>query len=467
MTSPRHDTVAPLDSAARITRIDALRGTALFGILIANVRQMFLPWDVASFDVPSASSSVLGWLDWGFFDALVDTKFITLFSLLFGISFALQFDRLEERSADFAGIYLRRLAVLALFGLLHGIVLYPAEVLAPYAVAGLMLFAVRGFSTDNLYRIGLVLLGTTVVWGFQIGALGRVSMSISLATLVLLAITAKALWSRSWQVTLVVMSLVIAAAIVALLVRWPPDAWGTSVTSEYAAARQHLAALRSAEPSSWPREFMVRQQDSFTALLRLHVAQYSSTLTYFGVLLVWRTLGLFMIGAALLRSGVIENTSVSTWQRVSVIGLAIGLPASLIATILQGREIQGLSDWRWPEWLHVFSAFPLAIGFGSRVLLNELRGRRRWWYGPIESAGRMALSNYVGQSLVMAALAESWGFGLYGKLGGPALTALACGVFFGLAMLSHAWLQHFRMGPLEWLWRCGTYWRWLPLRRAT
>ena len=78
----------------------------------------------------------------------------------------------------------------------------------------------------------------------------------------------------------------------------------------------------------------------------------------------------------------------------------------------------------------------------------------------------MALTNYVGQSLVMATLAEPWGFGMYGRLSGPELTALAFVVFAALASLSHAWLRHYRIGPLEWLWRCGTYWRWLPIRQA-
>jgi uncharacterized protein len=66
----------------------------------------------------------------------------------------------------------------------------------------------------------------------------------------------------------------------------------------------------------------------------------------------------------------------------------------------------------------------------------------------------------------MASLAEPWGLALYGRLSGPELSALACVVFVVLASLSHVWLTRFRMGPLEWLWRCGTYWNWLPNRRT-
>jgi uncharacterized protein len=425
---------------------------------------MFLPWDIGAFAVHSGHGEVLAWLDWGFFDALVDQKFITLFSLLFGAGFALQDERLARAGGDFKGIYLRRLAILALFGLPHGLLLYPAEVLLPYAVAGLMMLGLRGLSTDNLFRVGLVLVAATIVWGFQIGALGRVSPSITIAAVVALALVARQLWTRSWPLTLAAMSLVVVVAMLVLLARWDPQDWGESVASEHARAQQQYAAMQQPDPDAWPPEYKARQQEDFRALLGLHGNQYGLVLAYFGIIQIWRTLGLFLLGAAIHRSGILTGASLAAWRRVAAIGLGIGLPATAVATVVQFREIHGLSDWRWPEWLHVFSTFPLAIGFGARVIISEKLGQRRWWYGLMESAGRMALSNYVGQSIVMALLAEPWGFGLYGRLGGPELTALAFGVFSMLALLSHAWLKRYRMGPLEWLWRCGTYRRWLPNR---
>ena len=457
---------APIEPGARIASLDALRGVALLGILVANVRQMFLPMDIASFAVPGREGELVGWLDWGFFDALVDLKFITLFSLLFGASFALQAEHIGRADGSYSTIYLRRLAILGVLGILHGLLLYPAEVLLPYAVAGLLLYAVRGLGTTNLYRIGIVLVATTIVWGFQIGSLGKVSPPITVASAAAFSLAMVLLWGRSWRLALGAVAAIMLAAVAALVLRWDPHTWGASIASEYAAAMRGLAAMRIGNPGSWPEEFSVRQSGGFQQLLDLHAHQYSMVLLFFGIALLWRTLGLFMIGAALFRSGVLTRSSPSTWRRVSMVGLGIGLPLSLLATVLQSREIHGLSDWRWPEWLHVASAFPLAIGFGARVMLNEHIGRRLWWYSRMESAGRMALTNYLAQSLLMASLAESWGLGLYGRLSGPQLTALAIAVFVLLASLSHSWLRHYRMGPLEWLWRCGTYWRWLPNRLA-
>lgn len=457
---------APTEPGARIAALDALRGVALLGILIANVRQMFLPWNVAEFAVPGRQGELAGWVDWGFFHAIVDLKFITLFSLIFGASFALHSGRVATQDG-YSSIYLRRLAILAVLGILHGLLLYPAEVLLPYAVAGLLMYSMRSLSVANLYRIGIVLIVTTIVWGFQIGSIGKVSPAITCATLAACSLTVAFLWTRNWRLALAAVTAIMLAAVLALMLRWDPQAWTAGVASEHAIAARDLAAMRTPDATSWPAEFSARQLDGFRELFQLHAHQYSLILAYFGIALLWRTLGLFMIGAALVRSGVVAGAQPATWRRVSAIGLGIGLPLTLFATWLHAREIQGLSDWRWPEWLHVASAFPLAIGFGARVMLNEQLGRRRWWYSRMESAGRMALTNYVGQSLVMCLLAEPWGAGLYGKLSGPELTALAFVVFAALASLSHAWLRHHRMGPLEWLWRCGTYWSWLPNRRAS
>lgn len=457
---------APVEPGDRIASLDALRGVALLGMLVANVRQMFLPWDVARFAVPGREGKLVGWLDWGFFDAVVDLKFITLFSLLFGASFALQAQHIERATGKYSAIYLRRLATLGALGILHSLLLYPAGVLLPYACAGLLLYAARKMNTANLYRVGTVLVATTIVWGFQIGSLGKVAPLITIASAAAFSLAMTLLWERSWQQALGAVAAIMVASVAALVLRWDPHSWGASVASVYASAMHGLAAMRTGDPSSWPAEFAARQSGGFRQLLALYGQQYSMLLLFFGAALLWRTLGLFMIGAALFRSGVLTGSSPSTWRRVSLVGLGIGLPLSLLATVLQSREIHGLSDWRWPEWLHVASTFPLAIGFGARVMLNEHIGRRHWWYSRMESAGRMAITNYVGQSLLMASLAEPWGFGLYGRLSGPELTALAIVVFMLLASLSHSWLKHYRMGPLEWLWRCGTYWRWLPNRHT-
>ena len=186
----------PAEDSARIAWLDAVRGFALLGILWANVRQMFLPFDVGGFPVALGGSERLAWLDWQVFHALIDLKFLTLFSLLFGVSFALQQQRLDARGSGFTGIYLRRVLILALLGVVHGLLLYSAEVLLVYAIAGLLLLTLRGWPTGRLLQAGLCLLGVTLIWGYQIGSLGSVSLGITFASTVMLVTVIVLLWRR-------------------------------------------------------------------------------------------------------------------------------------------------------------------------------------------------------------------------------------------------------------------------------
>jgi uncharacterized protein len=459
----------PVDSGARIAQLDALRGFALLGILWANVRQMFVPFDAGSYAIALGGSERLAWLDWQLFHSLVDLKFLTLFSVLFGIGFALQCERITEHGGRFAGTYLRRVLILALFGVTHGLLLYSAEVLLLYAVAGLLLLGMRNWPTDRLLKGGLWLLGVTLLWGYQISALGGASLAITVTSAVVLAAVTFSAWQDSRRVALVAWTIVLIAAAITLTVHFAGSTPEDAVANDYRAARQQLAVIESGAENgvpgeAEPREWRVRQGGSFAALVRLHVEQYAQALFYFAIFLLWKTLALFMIGAGLFRSGFIAQTRSTSWLRVARVGLAIGLPLTLLATWLEGREALGVMDWRWPAFLHAFSALPLAAGMAGVVFVLRERPSHRWLWNRIESAGRMALTNYIGQSLVIAALAEPWGFGLYGHLSGTQMTATALIVYALLAEASFRWLKHYRMGPLEWLWRCGTYWRWLPIR---
>ncbi len=456
----------PAEDSARISWLDALRGFALLGILWANVRQMFLPFDAGSFAVALGGSERLAWLDWQVFHALIDLKFLTLFSLLFGVSFALQCQRLDARGQGFTGIYLRRVLILALFGVAHGLLLYSAEVLLVYAIAGLLLLTMRSWPAGRLLPAGLILLGVTLVWGYQIGSLGSASLVITLVSTVMLAAVTLLLWPRSRALALAAWTAVLLAAAVTLTLHFSGSNPEDALAKEYRAAQEQLAAIAGDPVAIAPDEWQARQAGDFSVLLRLHAAQYTQLLLYLAVFLLWRTLALFMIGAGIFRSGFIADGSAAEWWRVARIGLGVGLPLSLLATWLTQRELLGAVDWRWPEFLHTLSALPLAAGLAGLVFLWRARPGQRWLWSRVEAAGRTALTNYIGQSFVIAWLAEPWGFGLYGKLNGVEMTAIAVVVYALLAEGSYLWLRYFRLGPLEWLWRCGTYWQWLPNRRV-
>jgi uncharacterized protein len=311
-----------------------------------------------------------------------------------------------------------------------------------------------------MIRLGLGLLGAAMIWSYQITCLDGISIAVTGLGIAALAGCLTWLPSRGWRSTVVVWVLIVLVAAGALTVR---AARGSSAAADFAEARRGLAAMDTGDARAWPVDYRVRRDGKLGELVALYARQYTAVLFFFAILLLWRTLGLFLIGAGLQRLRVVTQAP-ARWRRVAVWGIGIGLPLSLLATALHAFEIGGVIDWRFPEFLHEASALPLAVGIGGAVLgVDPSRTSGTLW-PPIEAAGRMALTNYVGQSFVMNVLAEPWGFGLYGRFGGPLLTILALVVFAVLATLSRKWLARFRLGPLEWIWRCGTYGRWLPNR---
>lgn len=132
----------PISSAERLQAIDVLRGFALFGILAANMRGFNSPAQVY-FNPDLMWTGTADRAVQGLIDLLISGKFITLFSFLFGLGFAVQLERAESRGADFVGFYCRRLLVLLLIGLAHGFLLWWGDILVPYAVVGFLLLLFR------------------------------------------------------------------------------------------------------------------------------------------------------------------------------------------------------------------------------------------------------------------------------------------------------------------------------------
>src|SRR6516164_11299299 len=134
--------LGPISLSERILFIDVLRGMALFGILAANMRGFFAPMD-AYMHTGVLYHSRADLVTQAFIDIFVQGKFISIFSFLFGMGFAIQMSRAEARGARFMGFYPRRLLALALFGLIHGILIWAGDILLTYALAGAILLLFR------------------------------------------------------------------------------------------------------------------------------------------------------------------------------------------------------------------------------------------------------------------------------------------------------------------------------------
>src|SRR5579863_10281278 len=141
--------VGPISLSERIVFIDVLRGIALFGILAANMRGFFAPLDCYD-QVGILYHSRADVLAQGFIDAFIQGKFISIFSFLFGMGFAIQMSRAEARGARFMSFYPRRLLALALFGVIHGIFIWAGDILLTYALSGAILLLFRNRKQKTL-----------------------------------------------------------------------------------------------------------------------------------------------------------------------------------------------------------------------------------------------------------------------------------------------------------------------------
>lgn len=388
--------IAPADAADRYTEIDALRGFALFGILLANL-PVWVGIPIAGERTPELMGAITPQQFAIVFNGLLDGKFYTIFSALFGLGFSLQLARLEARGADGRNIFLKRMAVLLIFGLIHICLIWPGDILMLYALLGFTLPLFCPLSDRALLALSAVLI-------------------FVLPSLLVIFVNnqnpdwAEPLWD--WA-----MSIYKAAG-------------GTAVSNaEYFndLATGGLAELMPRAASEWAFGIVGRIEDwRFLKVL--------------GTML----LGMWA-GRALLRGTLIGNRLL-LW-RVLLVGLAIGAPCNIVYAQQMPHQQS--------HWSSLAGTAPLGVAYAAAFLLfipHTPRLRR-----VLADAGRMALTNYIGTSVVMGLIFYGFGLGMMGTLKIPETYVIGLVFFAFMLVWSRAWLARHRQGPLEWLWRRMTY----------
>lgn len=385
-------------AAERIEALDALRGFALLGILLANILY-WSGWGLMTDGQRLALAGAEGVRgQYIFHHLLVDGKFYTLFSLLFGASFALQLERLERRGNDGLAIYRRRVLILLAIGLIHSWLIWDGDILTVYAMLGLVLpLFVRWRDRSLAIAAGLLIFAVPLVGKALFAALG-----------------------------------------------WAPEAWFFDLSDRIA---RSMGTVITAENG-----VSVLASGDFGDLAAWIV---SGSPYSWGVRLEsWRIpklLGIMLLGLIVgrrLAAGTLLANRTALWRLLAV-GLAIGLPAS---AVYAWRPDQNQDDW--PS---VLGTAPLALAYASAFLLAWPKAKSLLgWFAP---PGRMALTNYLSHTLIGVVLFYGIGFGLIGKLPPPVIYAVALTIFATQVLLSRWWLARHAMGPMERLWRNLTYGR--------
>jgi uncharacterized protein len=173
-----------------------------------------------------------------------------------------------------------------------------------------------------------------------------------------------------------------------------------------------------------------------------------------------RTLGLFLLGALVWRSGVLQKP-----DRALVLATAagcIGLGAAMILL----RAGNAIADANVGALATPAGTILLALGYGAIIIAvaNSANGKvLLGWAAPL---GRMAFTNYIAQSLIFGWIFYGYGLGLFGRLGAAEALAIGLVVYVAQVIFSGWWLGRYRYGPVEWLWRTLMYGTPQPILRA-
>ena len=388
----------------RIKKLDALRGFALLGVCIANYKELTL---YAFYDVghtvnvePDMGDTIANFLLY----FLVDGKFYTIFSVLFGIGFSIIIGNAMQRGANGMRIFYLRMLLLLGFGLEHLMLLWSGDILMLYDAMGMFLPLFWNCSDKAILRWAVFFLCLPIVSSTIVYTLGLNPCSWLFRQM------------DYWQ-----------------------DRFGIGDWGEW-----------------------LRDRHSYKDLLKFlimgafeRMTEFISSDRYFKVL------GLFLIGLWIGKKRIYAD--ITAHRRLLTdtmkIGFAIGFPFALL------HAYDGITGFRLIPPLHTiietFSIYPLGWAYMAAFTLYVNRADSLFAY-----PGKMALTCYISQSALAVLLFYGVGFGWGMQMSLPQVILTSIGIFLFQALFSRLWLKLFTYGPLEWIWRMLTYGVWLPLRKG-
>lgn len=426
---------APVGANERITTLDLVRGLAVLGILVMNVVEFGQP--LAAYENPLAGGGSQGLDRWVWYvqEALFDGKMRALFSMLFGAGLVLLGERMERagRGGGATDLLVRRCLWLVLFGIVHRFALqWTGDILYAYGLLGLVAVVARQWRPRSMIVAGVLCLGAFTPIG-----LWHHHQLVEQRTLAAEAKTAAAAGQE------------VPARLAEARTRW--ERRGAAPAAD--ASKAEIEAMRG----SYAKVFAYRWD--------FHHTFQSAYLYYY---FVWDVLGMMLVGMGLSRIGFFAGLLRGRvyWGMIGLGGLgaiASGVHAWLVAHRgFSGTEI----DLRlWHDCLHPFVRGIVGLGWASALILLHRRGLLRFLCNRLAAVGRMALTNYVLQTVCCTLLFFGYGCGLYATMSRSELMLVWAAVSAVQIVVSWLWLGLFRFGPLEWLWRSLVWWQVQPLLR--
>ena len=404
--------------ADRIVTLDVIRGVAVMGIFSVNVVAMAMIMPAYFYPLTFGYESAWDGAMWAINFTLIEGKFRSLFSMLFGASALLVIDRAEASGRSPLVTHYARMAVLLGFGLAHLYLIWWGDILATYAVVGMVIYSARKLPADKLLVLSLILFALQYVPEVSNGAQRLSAQAAAVAP------GASGEARDAWR---------------------ERTAWLHPSAAELAADKAYHRS-----PLTYVEEMAGNRPAEAIQVLKA---------------LFLETLALMLLGMAAFRSGFLTGEwSDAQYRRAALAGLAIGGAAFAAMSVWVVA-----SNFREGEALAAYFDFSgpfrplMALGYAALLILlfrrpSALRER-------FAAVGRTAFTNYLGASIIGMLVFFETGLGLYGELS-RAEAWLVVPVTWALMLLwAKPWLDRFAYGPLEWLWRSLSRGQIQPMRR--
>lgn len=411
----------PVAPAERHEIIDCIRGFALFGVLYINL--LWTSQYVAADSAPEGlfESGPLDTAVFFFSQFFINHKFYALFSILFGLGFAIQMASARERGKTIARVYARRLAILFAIGLIHAFFIWPEDVLHIYALLGFPLILLRNSSDKTL-----------LTW---IGAIFALTIAV---TVVQWSVLDKQPEQDS-----------------------PPQIESVDTSVEKTVRDGPYQQILSEDYADVIQFNWDEMRRKYT---NMGIGPGSNVYWYLTIL--WK----FLLGMFIGRKMLLQRAQdhLQLYKRMLPWALGLGLGGHAVAFVAFGpleEMMFGSAAIMTVLWFLIeVGMLALSIFYLSALVLwyQTPSGKRILsWLAPL---GRMALTNYLMHSVIFIVIFYGIGFGMLGKGDHAVSLPIAIAIFVAQIVFSTWWLKRFRFGPMEWLWRSLTYSKLQPMR---
>ena len=356
-------------------------------------------------------TGINGWV-WKLSYILGDSKFMAIFSMLYGAGIVLVTRKAEDRTGKSAGLHYRRTFWLLIIGLIHAHIIWAGDILVAYALCALFVYLFRNMKPRTLLIIGILFISVHTLFYTFLGT------SIE---------------------------------------NWPPDQL-EAASADWKPSQEALDEEIAALTGSWGEQI---SENSNSAI-------FMETMVFL-FLFLWRAGGLMMVGMALYKWGVLTaERSASFYKKGLIIGWLIGFPIVIYGVYRQfdagwSYEYSMFLGGQWNYW----GSLGVSFGYICLIMLLAKSDIMNWLQDRLAAVGQMALTNYITQSIICTLIFFGIGFGLFGQVERIWQFVVVVAVWVIQLLWSRPWLNGFRFGPLEWMWRSLTYMKKQPMKKVT